>query len=150
MSNLYPIAVPPSPPSTEAPAPRILPPLTDLNRPFWTGGQAGQLLVQRCTECRRWTHPPAEKCVACEGALAPEPVSGTGTIFSFTVNHQQFHPDVPPPYVIAIVVLDEQEDLRIPTNIVHCEASDLDCGMPVRVVFEQHGEYFVPLFEPIS
>jgi uncharacterized OB-fold protein len=86
----------------------------------------------------------------CRGPVVPEPVSGRGTIFTFTVNHQQFHPDVPTPYVVAIVVLDEQDDLRVPTNIVHCDPSVLDVGDPVQVVFEQHGEVFVPLFEPVA
>ncbi|MGP0032657.1 MAG: Zn-ribbon domain-containing OB-fold protein [Acidimicrobiales bacterium] len=137
-------------PLVDPTAPRILPPLTDLNRPFWTGGAKGELLVQRCTRCRRWTHPPAAQCSSCGGAPVVEPVRGTGTIFTFTVNHQPFHPDVPPPYVVAIVVLDEQDDLRIPTNIVHCDPSTLECGLPVCVVFEPHGEIFVPLFEPVT
>jgi uncharacterized protein len=126
----------------------MLPRLNDLNRPFWTGGAQGQLLVQRCAACHRWTHPPAIRCSSCDGQLEYEPVSGTGTIFAFTVNHQPFHPDVPPPYVIAVVELDEQADLRIPTNIVHCDPSTLECGTRVRVLFEHCGEIFFPLFEP--
>ena len=64
------------------------------------------------------------------------------------MNEQQFHPEVPPPYVIAIVELDEQTDLRLPTNIVGCESGELRCGLPVRVVFEQHDDVYVPLFTP--
>jgi uncharacterized protein len=128
--------------------PRMLPALDDLNRPFWTGGANGELLIQRCGTCRRWVHPPLAQCPACAEALAYEPVSGTGTIFTFTLNEQQFHPDVPPPYIIAIVVLDEQDDLRLPTNIVNADAGALEIGAPVRVVFEQHDEVFVPIFEP--
>jgi uncharacterized OB-fold protein len=133
----------------EPTAPRILPELTDLNRPFWTGGARGELLVQRCAGCRRWVHPPTTQCPECGGELRPEPVRGTGTIFTYTENRQQFHPDVPPPYVIAIVTLDEQDDLRLPTNIVHCEVDTLRCGLRVRVLFETHGEVFVPVFEPV-
>jgi len=129
-------------------APRILPTLDDLNRPFWTGGANGELLIQRCAACRRWVHPPVNACPACEGALVAEAVSGHGTIFTFTVNEQQFHPDVAPPYVIAIVVLDEQDDLRVPTNIVNADSDTLQVGTPVRVLFEQHGEVYVPIFEP--
>jgi uncharacterized OB-fold protein len=105
-------------------------------------------MIQRCGRCRRWTHPESAGCPACGGPLVHEPVSGTGTIFTFTVNHQPFHPDVPPPYVIALVELDEQPELRIPTNIVHCDPSTLECGTPVRVAFEAHGAVFVPVFEP--
>ena len=138
-------------PTIEPTAPRLLPPLTDANRAFWTGGARGELLIQRCTGCGRWAHPPTEEsCSACGGELRAEPVSGTGTIFTFTENHQQFHPDVAPPYVIAIVVLDEQDDLRLPTNIVNADPAALEIGQPVRVRFEVDGEVYVPVFEPVS
>jgi len=130
--------------------PRILPPLTPLNRPFWTGGAENQLLILRCQACRRWAHPPSTACPECQGPLAPEAVIGKGTVFTFTVNEHPFLPAVPPPYLIAIVELDEQEDLRLPTNLVNCELDQVSCGMRVRVLFEQHGEVFVPLFEPDS
>jgi hypothetical protein len=132
----------------EAGAPRILPALTDLNTPFWTGGANGELLIQRCASCRLWVHPPVAQCPACAGTLRNEAVSGNGTIFTFTTNYQQFHPDVAPPYVIAIVELDEQADLRLPTNIVNADADSLTCGTPVRVLFECQEAVFVPVFEP--
>jgi len=130
-------------------APRTLPELNDVNRPFWTGGAEGQLLIQRCSACRLWVHPPTNACQHCGGDLREQAVLGTGTIFTFTVNHQQYHPDVQPPYVIAIVVLDEQEDLRLPTNIVNADPGELWCGQPVRVLFEPNGEVYVPVFEPV-
>ena len=126
--------------------PRILPPITDVTRPYWTGGAQGSLLIERCGACRRWQHPPTGTCGACGAAATPEPVSGTGTIFTFTVNHQQYHPEVPPPYVIAVVELTEQAGLRVPTNLVDCEPEALRIGATVRVRFEQHGEVFVPVF----
>ena len=36
------------------------------------------------------------------------------------------------------------------TNIVHTNTDSLRCGTPVRVLFEGHGEVFVPLFEPVE
>jgi uncharacterized OB-fold protein len=134
--------------TVEPTAPRMLPPLDDVNRAFWTGGAQGELLIQRCDDCRRWVHPPVARCPACGGPLSPEPVSGFGTIFTFTENHQQYHPDVPPPYVIAIVQLDEQDDLRLETNVVHADAATLEIGQRVRVLFEPHGDVYVPVFEP--
>lgn len=126
----------------------MLPHLTDVNRAFWTGGARAELLIQRCTSCRRWVHPPTAACPHCDGELQPEPVSGNGRVFTFTVAHQRYHPDVPTPYVIAIVVLDEQDDLRLPTNLVAVDADAIECGMRVRVRFEPRGDVFVPLFEP--
>jgi uncharacterized OB-fold protein len=137
----------------EGTVPRVLPRLTAANRAFWTGGATGQLLILRCQSCGRWVHPPADPpddtCPAGQGALVPEPVSGRGTVFTYTINCYQFHPDVPPPNIIALVELVEQAGLRIPTNIVGCEADDVRSGLPVQVVFERQGEIFVPLFEPI-
>jgi uncharacterized OB-fold protein len=131
---------------------RMLPKLNEHNRAFWTGGADGQLLITRCTQCALWVDPPAADCPDCGGALAPQPVSGHGTVFTYTVNYQPFNPSVPVPYVIAIVQLDEQADLRIATNIVDCEPDSIYVGLPVEVRFERHdadgGSVFVPVFAP--
>lgn len=133
----------------DAPAPRIPPPITGANRAFWTGGASGQLLIQWCTGCARWVHPPVEACPACGGALAPRPVSGDGTVFTFTVNRHPFNPSVPVPYVIAIVELVEQPGLRFTTNLVGCAVDDVHVGMPVEVTFEPAGdEAWAPVFRP--
>ena len=132
----------------EALPPRILPPLTEVDRPFWTGGADGRLLIQHCTACDRFLHPPVPSCPDCGGTPEPRPVSGRGTVFTFTVNHQAFRPEVPPPYVVAIVELDEQDDLRLPTNLVDCDADAMTIGQPVEVLFEHHGEHWVPVFRP--
>ena len=78
----------------------------------------------------------------------PEATSGKGTVFTFTINRHPYNPAVPLPYVIAIVELPEQEGLRFTTNIVHCAPEDVTIGMPVRVLFEQYDEIYVPVFEP--
>jgi uncharacterized OB-fold protein len=36
------------------------------------------------------------------------------------------------------------------TNIVNCEPDEVSIGMPVQVVFEQHDDVWIPLFEPVS
>jgi uncharacterized protein len=128
---------------------RMLPKLSPENRPFWTGGADGELLIQRCSQCGRWVHPPTGSCPACGGALRAEPVSGRGTVFAYTVNQYQFHPEVQPPNTIVIVQLDEQDDLRIPTDLVNASDDELYCGLPVQVLFERQGEIFYPLFEPV-
>jgi uncharacterized OB-fold protein len=143
-------AGPPVTELVEPTAPRILPPLDDVNRAFWTGGAEGHLLIQHCAACDRWVHPPAVACATCGGQLVPRPVSGRGTVFTFTVNEQRYHPEVLPPYVIAIVVLDEQDDLRLPTNLVGCDPAAVEIGQAVHVVFERQAdsEHVVPLFRP--
>jgi uncharacterized OB-fold protein len=75
-------------------------------------------------------------------------VSGRATLHSVTVNHQPWDGtgDV---YVIGLVAIDEQPDVRLTTNIVGIDADDVRIGMPVEVVFEDHAPVFVPLFRPV-
>ena len=128
--------------------PRIAPQIDQTNRPFWTGGADGQLLIQKCQACGRWNHPPGAVCVTCGGELVPKPVSGRGSVFTYTVNRHPFNPSVPVPYVIAIVELEEQAGLRFTTNVIECELDDIHIGMDVTVAFEPAGEAWVPVFKP--
>ena len=105
-------------------------------------------MMSYCKRCARFFHPPADECAECRGVAAPREVSGKGSVFTYTVNRHVFHPDVPPPYVVAIVELDEQPGLRFTTNIVNCDVDAVEIGMPVRVTFEPAGEAWVPIFEP--
>ena len=107
-------------------------------------GSGGQLLIEHCDSCISWVHPAAEDCPDCGGQLVARPVSGRGTVFTYTVNFHPYNPAVPTPYVIAIVELAEQQDLRLATNIVDCEPDSVVCGMPVEVRFEQNRTVFVP------
>lgn len=130
----------------------MLPERQNHNRAFWTRGGDGQLLITRCTRCALWVHPPAADCPDCGGALVAQLVSGHRTVFTYTVNYQPFNPAVPVPYVIAIVELAEQADLRIAANIVDCEPDSVRIGLPVEVRFERHDadgdSVFVPMFAP--
>jgi uncharacterized protein len=129
-------------------APRITPPLDELNRPFWTGGATGVLRITRCQSCLRWVFPLSATCAECGGSTAYEATSGRGTVFTHTTNAHPYNPGVPVPYNISIVELVDQEGLRFTTNVVECPPEDVHIGMPVTVQFEQHGEVFVPVFAP--
>ena len=82
--------------------------------------------------------------------LAVAAVSGRAQVLTYTVNHQPWLPGFDPPYVIAIVEIEEQPGLRLTTNIVNCAPEALRIGMPVRVLFEQHEDVAIPLFEPVE
>lgn len=129
--------------------PRIPPQLTRANRAFWTSGRDGILKINHCTSCAKFVHPPVDRCPDCSTNLEPQAVSGNGKVFTFTINRHQYHPDVPPPYVIAIVELDEQPGIRFTTNIIDCDLDAVHIGMPVRVAFEPAGdEAWAPVFRP--
>jgi acetyl-CoA acetyltransferase/uncharacterized OB-fold protein len=126
-----------------------LPQLTPWNSHWWTGGADGVLRMQSCTSCGRLQHPPVPRCALCHAdALEIVELGGRGTVEALTVNHQQWHPAFTPPYTIAIVSLDEDRAVRVTTNIVGAEPDAVQIGMPVRVVFDQHDDVWLPMFEP--
>jgi uncharacterized protein len=127
------------------------PQINDANRAFWTGGERNRLMIQHCAACARWVHPPVPSCDACGGDLVAEPVSGAGTVYTFTINRHAFAPTVSVPYVIAIVELVEQADLRFTTNIIECDVDAVHIGMQVEVTFEPAGDSaWAPLFRPVT
>lgn len=130
--------------------PRKLPLITLENAAFWQGGQSGRLMIQHCSGCDRWFHPPAPVCPQCNSLdVAPKAVSGRGRVATFTVNHQAWLPELAEPYVVAIVELDDQPGLRLLSNVVGLPPGQVYVGMPVRVRFEQHEDVWLPLFEPL-
>jgi acetyl-CoA acetyltransferase/uncharacterized OB-fold protein len=125
-----------------------LPELTPATEWFWTSGSDGHLRIQACLECRTLVHPPVPICPACRSRKwEPTVVSGRGTIIGYTVNQHQWHPDFPPPYVIAVVALAEDPRVRLTSNIVGCDPAEVRVGQEVDVRFEPSGDVWLPLFE---
>jgi uncharacterized OB-fold protein len=123
------------------------PVLAEGTAAFWTGGAEGELRICRCRSCGWWLHPPQPVCRRCRSRdVAPEPTSGRGTVWSFTVNRYPWSADMPPPYVLAEVELEEQAGLRLLTAIVDCP--DVWIGMPVTVRFDRAGDAWIPVFAP--
>jgi uncharacterized protein len=130
---------------------RILPEVTNDSAPFWSGGSQNELRIFRCRSCGRWFHPPVGACFRCRSTeVGPEAVSGRATVAAFTINHHPWFPDFPPPYVVAIVELAEEPDVRLTTNIVNCPTENVHVGMEVRVLFEQQEDVWIPIFEPVK
>jgi uncharacterized OB-fold protein len=128
-----------------------LPMLDHDNRAFWTGGEHGRLMISHCNACDHWLHPPVPVCRYCLSTdVAPRPAAGTGRVFSYTVNHQQWLPGQQVPYVLVIVELDDEPDLRLISRLVGVDANaDVDwIGTPVRAVFEQVQDVWLPVFTP--
>lgn len=128
--------------------PRKLPALNADTRAFWQGGEHGRLMIHHCSGCARYFHPPAPICPRCASFdVAPQPVSGNGTVASFTVNHQAWTTGLEVPFVIAIIELVEQADLRFLSNVVDIDPAAVHIDMPVKVRFEQVEDVWLPLFE---
>ena len=124
-----------------------IPQITEENEAFWAGGREGRLMIARCADCGRYSHPPTPRCAHCfSGNVAPEPVSGRGLVLSFTINRQRWSTELEVAYVIAVVAIDEDRDVRIFTNIVGCLVEEVEVGMPVEVDFLARGPAFLPVF----
>ncbi|MCL4446613.1 MAG: OB-fold domain-containing protein [Actinobacteria bacterium] len=134
----------------DGPSIRLLPRLDLDNEFFWTSGADGRLRFLRCRACESLVHPPAPRCPYClAGYLSPEPVSGRGILESFTVNHQQWIPGSER-YIVGLVSMIEQSDVRLTTNIVGADPKDVKIGMEVEVVFEHQDDVYLPLFRPVE
>ena len=116
---------------------------------YWHAGAEGVLRIARCQSCGWYLHPPMPACPRCHGdQVRFEPVSGRGTIYSFTVNRYQWTPGMIPPYVLAEVELDEQQGLRVLCNIIATAVDAVAIGMAVTVDFDRAGEAWIPVFRP--
>jgi uncharacterized OB-fold protein len=105
---------------------------------YWAGLNEQRLLVLACSACSHLIHPPVAGCPRCSGTeLSPRQLQGTGTIYSFTVVNREFAPGIRPPYIVAVIQMDEHPDLRMLTNVVGVRIGDVRIGQRVRVVFQQ-------------
>ena len=127
--------------------PQVLPEVDALSEPFWRSGADGMLRFQRCQACDWWIHTPKPRCPRCmSDDIRYDPVSGNAEVWSFTVNHQAWSPDLEVPYAIAIVEFPEQHGLRMTTRLVDVPLDRVQIGMSVRVVFQPAGDLYLPFF----
>lgn len=117
-----------------------LPVPDELTKPFWDAVDEKRLVVQRCTACPAFNHPPVDICPECHATeFTFEPVSGKGKIYSFTITHDARQPafSAIQPYAVAVVELDDQPGLFMLSNIPGADVNELRNGMAVEVEFEE-------------
>lgn len=105
-------------------------------RAFWEGCGRHELVLQRCRACDTVQFRPRALCAKClSGDIEHFVASGRGSVYTFTVTHQNQHPHFREacPYVLAYVQLDEGPQLM--TNVVGCDPEDVHVGMAVQVDF---------------
>jgi uncharacterized OB-fold protein len=125
----------------------------ELGRPFWEAVERGELVLPRCSLCKRWQWYPDGAGADCPGGeLEWTPVATTGTVYTWTRVHRPFLPrsgDSNPkddvPYVVGFVDLDGVEGLRLVTNLTDDEAT-VRIGARVRAVFVPLGSRRHPIF----
>jgi len=142
-----------SPPPVEQTSPPSRPaPLADaLTEPFWSAVAGGVLKVQRCASCSTYFHPPVGLCPDCLSEdLAFVPVSGEGTVYSFTQTHSGArHPAFAArtPYLVALVELVEQAGLFFFSNLDGSDPATPVAGQRVQFFAEEReGGAVIPQF----
>jgi uncharacterized OB-fold protein len=114
---------------------------------FWEAARGGELRILRCRDCGTYIHLPRPGCRSCGGTnLSPEAVSGRGVVHSFTVTHFPL-PGYEPPFAVVLIELEEQEGLRLVSNLVDVPPDEVEIGMEVEVTFEPVADdVTLPLF----
>lgn len=129
---------------------RLIPPVSELARPFWEAARQHRLVIQHCAGSGKHVFPPRAHSPWGGGPLTWSEVSGRGSVYTYTIAHRPPHPVFAElcPLVVAIVELEEGP--RMMTNLINCDPADLRVGMPVRVAFEaiEDSDISLPVFEP--
>lgn len=126
-------------------------PATVDTQGYWDGLACGELRVQCCSRCGTWRHYPRPMCPSCHSFDHEwRPLSGEGTVHSWTVTHQSplegFAEAVP----FTLVTVDMAEGVRVLGLLRGLEqTSSLRIGLPVRAGVEQvPGGSRQPVFRP--
>ena len=125
--------------ATPAPPRRVVP---VEDRPFWDALDSGNFVLARCP-CGAY-YARSQACLQCGAdaqALTWVPASGRGTVRTFIVFDKLYHPYFKErtPYVVAVVALEEGPEIT--TNIVDTDVTNVEIGMPVRIVISNRGEH---------
>ena len=65
-----------------------------------------------------------------------------------TVNYQSWIPGIDVPYVVALIAIAEQEDIRLMSDMCDCDPDRIKIGTPVEVYFIEKNGIYLPLFRP--
>ncbi len=117
---------------------RPLPRKNAFNKPLWEALARHEFVVPKCNQCGDWNWIPYPACRTCLSEdLTWRPVSGAGTLMTFSVVHRG-----PPtfgrgPYVVALVELIERpRSLVVLGNVIDTPHEDLRIGMPMRIAYD--------------
>ena len=127
-----------------------IPEADEASRPFFEGGMKGKLMLMKCTDCGAHRMPARMHCDVCLSTnVAWVEASGRGTVRTFGVMHQKYHPGFYPemPYNLALIELEEGP--RLVSNVVGVANDQIRVDMAVRVDFEVHEDSAIPKFRPM-
>ncbi len=132
-------------PSRPAPIP------DSVTKPFWDGTVKHELLLPKCQDCGKAHFYPRPICPFCGSKnLDWIKSSGKGKVYSYAIQYRPLIPGLEPPFVTAIIELDE--GVRMMSNLVGVEPvpENIRCDMRVQVTWQDlNEEVSLPLFKPV-
>jgi uncharacterized OB-fold protein len=128
----------------------VMPAANPDTQPFWDGCARGVFLLQRCTVCSTFRHPPSPICPTC---LSSEhewlEATGQGSIYTFVIVRESLRRgwEELVPYVVAVVDLDEGP--KLVTNVINIDPDLVTIGLRGKIVFTpMDGAMMLPVFAP--
>lgn len=122
---------------------------------YWDGTKRHELLIQKCGECGTFRFYPRTYCINlnCHSDKSTwEKVSGQGKVYTYTINYRPapgFNTETP--YVVALIELDGTGGVRMMSNVINVDPSQVRVDLPVEVVFEDVTDTItLPKFRPAS
>jgi uncharacterized OB-fold protein len=106
-------------------------------KPFWDGVRAGKLVIQYCTEAKKFQHYPRPVSIYTgRRTLEWREVSGKGSIYAFTVVR------IPGPGLdgrlpLCVATVELDEGVRMIANIIGCAPEDLAIGKRVKLGWDR-------------
>jgi len=131
-------------PSARRPRPNV----TEDTAFYFDAARQARLMIQRCAACGEFQHPPLPACGRCHSFdVRAAQVSGRGQLYSYTVVHAPAVEPFDPPYVVALVALDEGP--RVVAGLVGVDRQYVAIGMALQATFTDFdAELRLPMFRP--
>ena len=118
-----------------------IPVKTQDSKPYWDAADCHELVLQKCETCNSYNHPPGPACAKCGSTELSWESQGsdiTGTLYSYVVSYRPFLPGFQDdlPTIIAVVELDNLQEVKIIGNVLECTPEELKIGMAVKMIWQ--------------
>jgi uncharacterized OB-fold protein len=131
---------------------RPLPKANELDTAaFWAGTKEKEFRYQQCNNCDKVIFYPRRHCTGCtSGTLEWKVSSGKGTVYTYSIVRQSYHPFFRNLVPYAVAWIDLEEGPRILSNVVGVDdpLTEVTIGQAVEVQWEEHEDLCIPLFRP--
>ena len=117
----------------------VLPIADETSAPYWSACARHELVLARCSDCGKASHPPDVTCPNClslDPRFAWKPASGKGKVRSWTVIRHSFLSGFDLPFLLADVQLDDHPQVRLIGRLVDGPDTPLKFGDAVTVTFD--------------